>query len=197
MAPLDYGPVLLLMPFGFHLAVDTLPSGCLPTERKPRPLPWLSPPFPASCPFRVFPIHVPRPARHYPRLRIWRPSSERHRDSNPPDLRAAQRTLRDCPTPHGRSSTDYDLRPSRRAPGRHHSRRTVGSPSSCAKSVRACRGSMTAPGPSGTRDSAPSGVAFRLTQRRRHRESRDFAARWLACTSPCQRFSRILADTAA
>jgi len=27
--PLDYGPVLLLMPFGFHLTMDTLPSGCL------------------------------------------------------------------------------------------------------------------------------------------------------------------------
>src|SRR6476659_1954211 len=26
-SPLDYGPVLLLMPFGFHLTVDTLPSG--------------------------------------------------------------------------------------------------------------------------------------------------------------------------
>ena len=26
-APIDYGPVLLLMPFGFHLAMDTLPSG--------------------------------------------------------------------------------------------------------------------------------------------------------------------------
>jgi hypothetical protein len=25
--PLDYGPVLLLMPFGFRLAADTLPSG--------------------------------------------------------------------------------------------------------------------------------------------------------------------------
>jgi hypothetical protein len=24
--PIDYGPVLLLMPFGFHLTVDTLPS---------------------------------------------------------------------------------------------------------------------------------------------------------------------------
>ena len=24
--PLDYGPVLLLMPFGFHLTMDTLPS---------------------------------------------------------------------------------------------------------------------------------------------------------------------------
>jgi hypothetical protein len=31
-APIDYGPVLLLMPFGFHLAMDTLPSA-----RPPRP----------------------------------------------------------------------------------------------------------------------------------------------------------------
>jgi hypothetical protein len=26
IAPIDCGPELLLMPFGFHLAVDTLPS---------------------------------------------------------------------------------------------------------------------------------------------------------------------------
>jgi hypothetical protein len=26
-SPIDYGPVLLRMPFGFHLTVDTLPSG--------------------------------------------------------------------------------------------------------------------------------------------------------------------------
>ena len=26
VVPLDYGPVLLRRPFGFHLAVDTLPS---------------------------------------------------------------------------------------------------------------------------------------------------------------------------
>jgi TRAP-type mannitol/chloroaromatic compound transport system permease large subunit len=25
--PIDYGPVLLLMPFGSHFTVDTLPSG--------------------------------------------------------------------------------------------------------------------------------------------------------------------------
>ena len=38
------------------------------------------------------------PARHYPRLWIQRPSSERRRDFNPPDfLRAAQRTLRASP----------------------------------------------------------------------------------------------------
>jgi len=31
-APIDYGPVLLLMPFGFHLAMDTLPSA-VPNSR--------------------------------------------------------------------------------------------------------------------------------------------------------------------
>jgi hypothetical protein len=33
VAPIDYGPVLLLMPFGSHLAVSTLPSG----EHEPSP----------------------------------------------------------------------------------------------------------------------------------------------------------------
>src|ERR1039458_6344136 len=70
-APIDYGPVLLLMPFGFHLAMDTLPSRVLPTAL--------------------------RPARHYPRFRIWRPSSGRQRDFNPPEQRAAQHTLRAPP----------------------------------------------------------------------------------------------------
>ncbi len=37
--PLDYGPVLLRMPFGFHLAMDTLPSGCLATELELRSFP--------------------------------------------------------------------------------------------------------------------------------------------------------------
>src|SRR5215831_12944611 len=38
-----------------------------------------------------------RPARHYPRVWIWRSSSERQRDFNPPEQRAAQRTLRVVP----------------------------------------------------------------------------------------------------
>src|ERR1039458_7449764 len=66
VAPIDYGPLLLLMPFGFHLAMDTLPSGVLATAL--------------------------RPARNYPRFRIWRPSSGRQRDFNPPEQRAAQHT---------------------------------------------------------------------------------------------------------
>jgi hypothetical protein len=73
VAPIDYGPVLLLMPFGFHLAMDTLPSGVL---------------------------QIPRPARSYSRFRIWRPSSERQRDLNPPEQRAAQHALRASPPSH-------------------------------------------------------------------------------------------------
>jgi len=38
VAPIDYGPVLLLRPFGFHLAVDTLPSGVLPRKPTSSPL---------------------------------------------------------------------------------------------------------------------------------------------------------------
>ena len=62
--------------------------------------PWLCPSFPTSCPFRVLLIHAPRPTRRYPRLWIWRPSSERLRDFNPPDLGAAQHTLRASLPPH-------------------------------------------------------------------------------------------------
>lgn len=48
-----------------------------------------------SCPFRLLhTFHLLRPARHYPRVRIWRSSSERQRDFNPPKRCAAQRTLR-------------------------------------------------------------------------------------------------------
>ena len=43
VAPIDYSPVLLLMPFGFHLAVDTLPSGELKTAAAGSP--WLCPAF--------------------------------------------------------------------------------------------------------------------------------------------------------
>jgi hypothetical protein len=52
--PIDYGPVLLLMPFGFHLAVDTLPSG-FPEQRLQVHLVCirLSP----SCPHRF--LHTP------------------------------------------------------------------------------------------------------------------------------------------
>jgi hypothetical protein len=57
-----------------------------------------------ACPFRL--LHTfrsLRPARHYPRLWIQRSSSERRRDLNPPDLGAAQRTLRPLLTSAPRS----------------------------------------------------------------------------------------------
>src|SRR5215467_8138690 len=93
VAPIDYGPVLLLMPFGFHLAMDTLPSGVATSGGFRSAL--------AVSGFRLrarlgvsIPSNSPRPARHYPRFRIQCSSSERRRDFNPPEQYAAQRTLR-------------------------------------------------------------------------------------------------------
>ena len=86
------------MPFRFHLAMDTLPSGepqvggfrfTLACFR-------LSP----SCPFRLLhTFHLLRPARRYPRVWIWHPSFGRQRDFDPPEQRAAQRTLQASPPP--------------------------------------------------------------------------------------------------
>src|SRR6266436_8304806 len=48
----------------------------------------------AICPFRrLHTFCLLRPARYYPRFWIWRPSFGRQRDFNPPEQRAAQRTL--------------------------------------------------------------------------------------------------------
>ena len=53
-----------------------------------------------SCPFKLLHTRLlSRPARHYPRFRIRRSSSERRGDFNPPDSRAAQHTLRTHPSP--------------------------------------------------------------------------------------------------
>ncbi len=60
-----------------------------------------------SCPFRLLhTFHLLRPARHYPRVWIWRSSFERQRDFNPPEQRAAQRTLCPCSTPRPRPCPD-------------------------------------------------------------------------------------------
>ena len=69
--PFDYSPILLLKPFGFRIAPDTLSSNGFCR--------WLS--------------------RHYPHLWIRRSSFERRRDLNPPDSCAAQRTLWTQPPP--------------------------------------------------------------------------------------------------
>src|SRR3977135_4400411 len=61
VAPIDYSPVLLLMPFGFHLTMDTLPSGDPQAGgfRSALACFRLSP----SCPFGLLHTFHPSPAR--------------------------------------------------------------------------------------------------------------------------------------
>ena len=55
LAPFDYGPVVLRMPFGFRLATDTLPSGWVTS----RDFPW-SANLGISCTvFSLFPMLCP------------------------------------------------------------------------------------------------------------------------------------------
>src|ERR1035441_9368416 len=88
--PIDYGPELLLMPFGFHLAMDTLPSG----DRKW----WLQVRLgcirlSSSCPFRrLHTFHFSGQRGFQPRFWIQCSSSEHRRDFNPPDQRAPERS---------------------------------------------------------------------------------------------------------
>src|SRR5215475_3293220 len=98
VAPIDYSPILLLKPFGFRIAPNTLSSG------RPRDGGFRSALAVSSFRLRArlgfsIPAFSSRPARHYPRLRIQRPSFERRGDFNPHDSRAAQRTLRTRPPP--------------------------------------------------------------------------------------------------
>jgi hypothetical protein len=78
------------MPFGFHLTMDTLPSGdCKWWLQVRLGCIRLSP----SCPFRLLhTFHFSGQRGYQPRFRIRCSSSEHRRDFNPPDQRAAQRT---------------------------------------------------------------------------------------------------------
>ena len=92
--PIDYGPVLLLMPFGFHLAVDTLPSGVQQSGGSRSVLAVSS--FRLRARLDVFiPSTFSGQRGCEPRFWIWRPSFERQRDFNPPEQCAAQRSFRD------------------------------------------------------------------------------------------------------
>src|SRR5215472_14213481 len=97
-----------------------------------------------SCPFRLLhTFHRLRPARHYPRVWIWHPSFGRQRDFDPPEQRAAQRTLRARPSP-SRLSPDFPVSPVIRVPAPPISRRGEEGFSSC--SVHPChRAAATAP----------------------------------------------------
>src|ERR1700730_3264083 len=107
VAPIDYGPVLLLMPFGFHLAMDTLPSGATASGGFRSTLAVSGFRLRARLGFSI-PSNSLRPARHYPRFRIRCSSSEHRRDFNPPEQCAAQRTYCVCPTTkiNNRSASD-------------------------------------------------------------------------------------------
>ena len=58
-------------------------------------------------------------------------------------------------------------------------------------------GSPTTPGRLGARDIAPIRVAFRQRNNVGAREEGTFAAQWLACALPCQRFADALAGSRA
>src|SRR5215472_1056583 len=105
--PIDYGPVLLRRPFGFPSRWTPCPPE---TCRR-----WLQVHLGCirlslSCPFRLFHTFLLlRPARHYPRFWIWRPSFGRQRDFNPPEQRAAQHALRASPPPHTARPGSHEL----------------------------------------------------------------------------------------
>ena len=145
VAPIDYGPILLLKPFRFHLAMDTLPSGVLLNGGFRSALICFQ--LSLSGPFRL--LHTfpsLRPARHYSRFWIRRSSSERRRDFNPHEQRAAQHTLRRSPTSPARARPPFGLWPSRTGldPLTKTYRRSPGSRACC---FSACAGSKDYAGP--------------------------------------------------
>src|ERR1700687_1757346 len=167
--PFDYSPILLLKPFGFRIAPDTLSSS---EETR-----W--------------------PTRHCPRLWIQRSSFERRRDFNPPDSCAAQRTLWRGQTSHDRTSSataprlphtdqcthvalaDHEIS---RFPSKERPHMPV---------------SKTTPGRLGARVIAPIRVAFRHRNDVGTQDEGTFAAQWLAYALPCQRFANTLTGTGA
>jgi hypothetical protein len=58
-------------------------------------------------------------------------------------------------------------------------------------------GSQTTPGPTGARNNAPVGFAFREVNHVGTQVYNGFAAQWLAYTIPYRRFAGALADTCA
>src|SRR5713101_3306419 len=79
VAPIDYGPVVLLMPFGFHLAMDTLPSEELTSffgQRGITPAFGYGPPHPSARRTSTF-LNNALLSTHYRAVRL--PRSVRHR----------------------------------------------------------------------------------------------------------------------
>jgi hypothetical protein len=66
---LDYSPAVLLMPFGFHLTVDTLPSGCLLDRTQDVGIPLSVSAVSGFVPAQGSPyLSIHRPARYAPLL---------------------------------------------------------------------------------------------------------------------------------
>ena len=74
---------------------------------------------------------------------------------------------------------------------------TTRSPSSCAKDFPACSGSPTAWSPCTARDMRRARCCLPLRITASALQTSDFAAQWLACGFPCQRFEDVLADAPA
>jgi hypothetical protein len=137
--------------------MDTLPSGVLLNGGFRSALICFQ--LSLSCPFRL--LHTfpsLRPARHYPRLWIRRSSSERRRDLNPHEQRAAQHTLRRSPTPPERARPHYSFSLSRIGLVPGWSETFWRSPGSRACCFSACAGSLTTQGRRATRDLSQSAV---------------------------------------
>ena len=92
-----------------------------------------------------YPIARSRYGSYYPRVRIWRPTFERQRDFNPPDQRAAQRTLRRSPTSPARACPSCGDEPSRT--GLRYLKACWRYPGSRACCFLACAGSNDYAGP--------------------------------------------------
>ena len=139
--------------------MDTLPSGELQADGCRSALACLR--LSLSCPFKLLhTFHLLRLARHYPRVRIRRSSFERRRDFNPPEQRAAQRTLWRSPTPLRRACPLYGVTPFRTDLDSGRVEKPQRSPGSRACCFSACAGSQTTQGQLAARDSATSRVAF-------------------------------------
>ena len=122
--------------------MDTLPSGVLLIGGFRSALICFQ--LSLSCPFRL--LHTfpsLRPARHYPRFWIRRSSSERRRDFNPHEQRAAQHTLWRGPTPLQRAGPLCGYLPFRAGLGPGWIERFQRSPGSRACCFSACAGSPT------------------------------------------------------
>jgi hypothetical protein len=168
----------------FHLTVDT-PSDILEQRLQIR-LVCLR--LSLSCPYRLLhTFHSLRPAKNYPHLRIWRSSFERQRDFNPPEQRAARRTLwRDLTSPTRASSATAPRLPDAGRPPMRAVKLEI--------SRFPNRELLCMPGPSTT----PScGHSRKRTQQCclprcrlcRHSGVSTYAAQFLACTFPDRRFA--------